>query len=320
MAESARQAVFAAAWQVRGELRKALLDLTAAERRRTGLQAQVEVQQRIVALLDRRRQAGAVGAHEVAVARVALVRAEAAAADAGRHLPPIRQRIAQALGISVSALAGVSLAPPALPGPLSAEQLGAARRLALQNRGDVLGALARFEAAQSALDFAVAKQRPDFHLGPGYQWDQGENKWSLALTLELPLFNQNQGPIAEAEARRREAAAQVLAVQARALGEIESALAVQQVAVAQIEQFGRIQTALAQQAAAVTARLRAGGADQLESETVRLERTAAELALLDAQAQAAAAAGQLEDALQVPFPNLTALAQSGRAPSTATSP
>ena len=41
---------------------------------------------------------------------------------------------------------------------------------------------------------------PDVHLNPGYQFDQGDNKWSIGLTFDLPILNQNQGPIAEAKA------------------------------------------------------------------------------------------------------------------------
>ena len=45
------------------------------------------------------------------------------------------------------------------------------------------------------------------------------------MTLELPVLNHNQGPVAEAKAKRAEAAAHFLTVQAQAIGEIDSALA-----------------------------------------------------------------------------------------------
>lgn len=57
----------------------------------------------------------------------------------------------------------------------------------------------------------------------------------------------------------------------------------------------------------VKARLAAGGADQLEFQTAKAELSASELALLDAQAKAAFAAGQLEDALQIPFQALSVI-------------
>jgi hypothetical protein len=66
----------------------------------------------------------------------------------------------------------------------------------------------------------------------------------------------------------------------------------------------RRQTQLAElareQSTAVDAQLKAGAADQLEFATAQLEARVNDLALLDAQAKAQAAVGQLEDALQLP--------------------
>ncbi len=53
--------------------------------------------------------------------------------------------------------------------------------------------------------------------------------------------------------------------------------------------------------------IRLGAADQVEVQTVRLDCATAAITLLDAETAAALAAGQLEDALQVPFPNLSDL-------------
>jgi cobalt-zinc-cadmium efflux system outer membrane protein len=311
--ESSRQAVLSAAWQVRSDLRRALIDLAFAEKRQAQLRAQSGLQQAILALLEQRLQAGAISAGETTGPRVALVRAETDLAAAERQLPLARQRVAQALGVPAEALKDLALSAPTLPSPFSADQLAAARRVSLQSRPDVLGALARYEASQAALALEVAKQYPDIHLGPGYQYDQGADKWSLALTLELPVFNHNEGPIAEAEARRQEAAAEFLAIQAQVIAEIDSAAAAQTAAAVSVGQLGRIQAELKKQQDLLQARLAAGNSDRLEVQTAGLELAAGELAVLDAQAQAAAAAGQLEDALQVPFANLDALVVPSRA-------
>jgi len=166
----------------------------------------------------------------------------------------------------------------------------------------------------------VPRQYPDIHLGPGYQYDQGLDKWTLGLTLEVPLFNHNEGPVAQAEANRAEAAAEFTAVQARAISEIDGAAAALAAADAQAENLRRLQSEIASQDARVQARLAAGDADRLESETSRLDLAAGESALVDAQAQAALAAGQLEDALQVPLARLAALAPSSASTPAAPSP
>lgn len=312
-AEAAREEVFSAAWKVRADLRAALLDFAAAGPHVDRLRAAAATQHRTVALLQQRLQAGAIATAEVASARLAAVRADAAVAEAETQLPLARQRVAAALGVPASALAGLSLKAPAPVPPLSPDQLAAARRASLQSRPDVLAALARYEVSESALALEIAKQTPDLHLGPGYQWDLGENKWSLGFTFELPLFNHNEGPIAEAEAHRREAAAQFLATQAQAIAAIDAASAAQAAASARLDALRRAQRALDEQRARVATRRRAGAADALETESAALEAETGELDLLDAETQAALASGQLEDALQVPFSHLSALERSPRA-------
>ena len=97
------------------------------------------------------------------------------------------------------------------------------RRRALLQRTDVLSALAAYAASESALRLEIAKQFPDLRLSPGYNYDQGDNEWSLGLSVTIPVLNQNQGAIAEAEARRAEMAAEFNALQARVVNEVEVA-------------------------------------------------------------------------------------------------
>ena len=134
-------------------------------------------------------------------------------------------QLASALGLPLRALDGVRFSFAGLdqfPRELTGPEV---RRQAILNRADVRGALAEYAASQSALQLEIAKQYPDLHLGPGYELDQTDNKWSLGVTLDLPVLNQNQGPVAEAKAKRAEAAAHFLTVQTTAIGEIDSALA-----------------------------------------------------------------------------------------------
>jgi hypothetical protein len=55
------------------------------------------------------------------------------------------------------------------------------------------------------------------------------------------------------------------------------------------------------------AQLEAGEADQLDYQTSVLDLNAGAVALIDAEARAATATGQLEDAFQVPFADLAPL-------------
>ncbi|MDB6170051.1 MAG: Cobalt-zinc-cadmium resistance protein CzcC [Verrucomicrobia bacterium] len=311
-AEAARLAVFSAAWQVRSDLRRALADASVAVRRDSLLRAQAAVQQRLLTLLEQRLAAGAVGAAEVSPARTAMYRAQSAAADAASQAITARARIAAALGLPLAALDGVALVPPSVPRTFSDDELAAARQLSLQSRSDVLAALAKYAATQATLELEIAKQQPDFHLGPGYQWDQGVTKWSLALTFELPIFHRNEAAIAEAVARRAEAAAQFGAVQAQAVANVDAAMAAQRAAAAQLDYVRRLRGESEKLSALAGRRLELGAADQVEVQSAQLDLATAETLSADAENAAALAAGQLEDALQVPFNRLDTLADSTR--------
>src|SRR5262249_9493448 len=120
--------------------------------------------------------------------------------QARQQIAEARAGVAEALGLAASALAGIDVSLNLATSPAIAIELlsPVARREALQSRSDILGAIAEYEASQSALQLEIAKQYPDVHVGTGYQWDEGENKWSLGLSAEIPVLNRNQGPIAEA--------------------------------------------------------------------------------------------------------------------------
>lgn len=305
--EAARLSVVTAAWQVRADLRKALLDLGTATARLTNLQEQANAQQQFSTRLEQRFALGRATASEVSVAHIAHLRAESALADAHGQILSARARLAAALAVPASALDRIELAPLPNSPALSPEALATARRESLQSRADVLLALARYESAQASLALEVAKQHPDLHLGPGYQWDQGANKWSLALSFELPLFHRNEAVIAETVARRAEVAAHFNTAQAQVIAALDSAVAAQSAATTQLETARRLADEFSAQAARAHQRLNLGAADDTERLTAQLELATARLAVTDATSAAALAAGQLEDALQIPFRNLAAL-------------
>lgn len=311
-AEAARLNILVAAWDMRSELRQALIDANIAARRLSALEAQQEAQRQLFQLLQQRFEAGSIAATEVSTARSTILRAEAAVADANRQSLQARSRVAAALGVPLSAIAGIALPPPPLVPRFSPEELPVVRQRALQSRADVLAALAKYQAAHAALELEFAKRFPDVHLGPAYQWDQGQNKWSLGITVELPVFNRHEGAIAAALGRRAEAVAQFNAVQNKAVATIDSAVVSLELARAQTERIGRLRAEAEQQLAAARAQLEAGAVDQVQTQTARLDLTAAETAVLDAEAAVETSAGQLEDALQIPFANIAGLVAPAR--------
>jgi len=305
LSQAARLNIVTAAWQVRSGLRASLLDFAAASRRQAALQSLLQIEQAIVQLMEQRLAAGAIASTELFPARIALLRTQSELIDLRRQLADSRARVADALGVPLASVASLDFDfPIAVPANWNDPSFAELRRNALQGRADLLVSLSEYEATQSALRLEIAKQYPDIHLGGSWQWDQGENKWQLGVTMELPILNQNQGPIAEAEAKRAEAAARFTALQAKAISEIDRAMATRQAIADQLKETEEIVQANQQQVSLLQAALDKGGADRVELETATLELRSTELTLLELRIKALQSVGQLEDALQRPFDSL----------------
>jgi outer membrane protein, heavy metal efflux system len=175
------------------------------------------------------------------------------------------------------------------------------RRDAVLNRADVRGALAEYAASQSALQLEIAKQYPDIHLGPGYELDQTDNKWSLGITIDLPILNQNQGAIAEAKAKREEAAAHFLTVQTTAIAEIDSALAGYDAALKKSATAKSLLENLRKQLNSIREQAQLGEVGALTLANAEVEFYNAAQNQMGALIQAQQALGNLEDAVQSPL-------------------
>jgi len=306
LSESARLNIAVTAWHVRAGVRASLLDYSAARQREAVLQQQIPIQHQIIALLDQQVQAGAMAGSEAVPFRIALQKTQLDLTDAQRDSAESRAHLAESIGVPVRALDGVELSiifpDAAAAAGLTADE---ARRQAMLGRADILAALSDYAAAESDLQLEIARQYPDVHLSPGYEFDQGDNKWSLGLTVELPVLNQNQGPIAEATARRLEAAARFNALQAKVLADIDAA----------VESFRATEKGLAvlqdlagAQAAsrdAVAAQVNAGAATSLDLLEAQLELAVAEEVQLDARVKRQQSVAALEDAVQRPIEMIT---------------
>jgi cobalt-zinc-cadmium efflux system outer membrane protein len=297
-AEAARFNLASVAWGVRSGVRGALVDLYAATRGEALLAAQEAILAENAKLLDRQLEAGEVSPFEATQAHLALTSARLAREDGAARRQAARGRLAAAIGVPVAALADVPVDFTQVEDAEREVPPESARREALLNRADVLGALAEYDASQAALALEVARQYPDLSLGPGYEFDQGDNKWFLALTLPLPIMNRNRGPIAEAEARRQAAAARFTAAQSAAMAQIDQAVQGYDAARKALATTTAIGADLDRQEKAAQARFEAGEISRLELGSIRLELVTAELARLDAKVRAEAALGQLEDAMQ----------------------
>jgi outer membrane protein, heavy metal efflux system len=307
LSESARLHIIATAWHVRGQVRSSLLDFIAAGRRETLLQQQVSIQEKIVASLDQQVQAGAVADTEVVTFRISLEKARLDWADAGRVRAEARAALAESIGVPVRALDDAGL-----PGDFPEDTVSSAsltsqeiRHEALLGRSDVLAGLADYAAAQSDLQLEIARQYPDVHLNPGYQFDQGDNIWTVGITFELPVINQNQGPIAEAKARRAETAARFNALQAKVLAEIDRAVESFHATEKALAMLGSLAADQAKSRDAIDAQVKAGAAAPLDLLNAQLEFAVAQAGQLEAQVKRQQSLAALEDAVQRPMALIT---------------
>ena len=303
LVEAARQDVATAAWQVRGGVRSALLDLWAAEGRRMRVERRQAAQVQIVALLEGRFTAGDASALDVARERINLSQARLALRDSERQAADARARLASAVGVPVRALEAVTLSLGTFDNPVGVPEgtelaANSLRRRALQERTDVLGLLAEYEASQSNVRLQIAKQFPDVTLGPGYTYDQGFDLYSVSLNVELPVFNQNQGPIAEAEARRKEAGARFVALQTKVIGEIDRARAAYLAAIRTVVTADVLLREQERHRQQVERSYRLGETDRLAPLAANVEQAIVELARFEALVQQREALASIEDALQ----------------------
>ena len=300
LSESARLAIAGSAWQVRSRVRSALVDVFFARQVQEVLSQQQSLLQNNLTLREHRFALGMASQPEVTQARIALNQATLASVDTQRLQAEARVTLASALGMSSKAIDNIALAPklfadmPALP-------TDDIRQQALLNRADVLGALADYAASQSALQLEISKQYPNASLGSGYSWDAGASKWSLGLMLVLPIAHQNQGPIAEARARRLQARANFNARQAQAIGEIDTALASYRAVQNKLAASNALLADQDTQMRSAMASFKAGQTDKVSLLGAQLEISQLVVARLDARTKAQQALGLLEDALQRPL-------------------
>jgi outer membrane protein TolC len=302
--EAARFDLADSAWKVRSAVRLALLNYILTSRSLDLLRSQEQIRGDQVNILEQRLSVGEIPRTEVDLARIELSKTHLAINTAEGQLGETMAALAASIGIPVAGLQGLDLLWRDLDSPPSAQSLSPTeiRRNAVLNRLDIRRSLAQYAAAEGDLQLEISKQYPDFQIGPGYTYEERNNFFVIGLSTTLPIFNRNQGPIAEAEARRKEAAASFVEKQAQVIAGVDRALALYTAALkelAEVDQSLRKlqdnQLRMMQQA------VRLGEEDRLSLNGVQIQNSVLAQARLDALRRAQGALGELEDAVQRPL-------------------
>ncbi|MDE2343457.1 MAG: TolC family protein [Betaproteobacteria bacterium] len=302
--EAAGWSLAEAVWQVRSRLRNALLRLRYADAAGAVLARQDEDARSMSRLLAAQVNAGEASAPLVQTAQAQALRIQQQLDAMRAHAMAARHALAAAIGIPAQAL-------PALgaiwsrwqhPVPVSPQELDRLSRRALLTRADLAIAVANYGAAEQALRIEVDKQYPGVTVGPGYSTLEGGVRLPFSIHLALPIFNQNQGPIAQAQARLAEAGAQLEAVQANILAHIAAArVAAHQAAIAAGRAREQQLPLARQQLRTARQGFDLGNLDHVALLTARLNAEGAELASLQSDFNWQMARGALEDALHRPL-------------------
>jgi outer membrane protein, heavy metal efflux system len=315
--EAARLDLADFAWKVRSGVRIALLNYLLAARRSDLLRSEETIRREQVNLLQQRFSVGEIPRSEVDLARIELSRAHLAIHTVEGQLAEAKTSLAASIGIPVAGLQGFEFLWTDLDSPPTTESLSPEeiQRDAVLNRLDVRRSLAQYAAAEADLQLEISKQYPDLQIGTGYTYEETNSFFTLGLSTILPLFNRNLGPIAEAEARRKEAAASFLEKQAQVIAGGERALALYNAALKELTEVDQTLNKLQDsQLRMMQQSVQLGEDDRLSLNGVQLQSSILARARLDALERAQSALGELEDAVQRPLDPSDAFSISPESP------
>ena len=301
--QAARLDLADSAWNALSGVRLALLNYLLASRDLELLRGEEQIRADQVRILEQILSAGEIPRLEVDLARIELTKTEVALRAVEGQSAEAEIALAAAIGIPVTAIRGAQFVWQDLDTPPSPESFvpAAVQRDAVLNRLDVRRSLAQYAAAEADLQLEIAKQYPDINIGPGYTFEETHSFFTVGLSSVIPLFNRNQGPIAEAEARRNEAAAAFLQTQAQVIAKCERALAAYTAALRELEEAQSSYQIQETQLQTVQQAIRAGADNRLSLDGVQIQLSVLARAKLDSLGRAQRALGDLEDAVQRPL-------------------
>lgn len=302
--EAARLHVHETAWDIRGRLHRACLDYYLARQKEKLAQQRLDLLRRKLALLRSRYQLGETGsadvnAAELAVqeARLDLSGARAGVSDGYHGLIGVTGLPASAFGEIDLSLADMSELEGA--GRIEEDALQAS---ALLHRTDIRRALSEYRAVEQALRLEIEKQYPDITLSPGLIFDQGDNIWTLGASWVLPLFNNHEGPIGEALAKRKIMRSRFLELQSDLLNRLNETLNRYKNLQSNLSVSRRIVREVEKRRRAVENQYQQGYSDRLAVIEAGLQLNDSRQAVLTSRGRLLETIVQLEELAQKPLP------------------
>ncbi len=222
----AESRLLAIAWSAAADARMAAAELVRAAGEADDARAEVRLLEEVHALEGARYAEAALGASDLARTATDIQTARLSVAEADHAALRARAALARALALPLRAVERLETRMTSAEGCRTLDSTGADSLVtrAVGRRQEVTLALGEYAAAESRLRLEVARQYPDLELGPGFIWDQGVHRWTLALALPGLLGSRNRGAIRQADAAREVAALAVTEVQDSVQAEVEDAI------------------------------------------------------------------------------------------------
>ncbi len=188
-----------------------------------------DITQKLIDTIEKRVQTGEVSPADVNLARIEQQKLGLASATLLAESSATTAELNQLLGRDPASSLHISGNATA---DYDAAAIASASRSALSRRADRHMALLQIDRASAEKALAKSERWEDWTVGLTYSRDvaqfdspigtKTDNFIGVSLTIPLPLFNKNQGNIAEAEANRQQAGANVNAIDLLIAAEIEA--------------------------------------------------------------------------------------------------
>ena len=201
-------------WRVVAVLRALRLEVLSHEQSLAVLEEEVALRERIHGLVKQRRAAGDGTELEVSAAELDLAELRRERRRSQGALEASRRELNRMLGLPPAY--ALKLADSGKPLTVVVyEDLDDSEleRRMMAGRFELRAKEASYERAEQELQLALYGQYPRFSVGPSFGREPEHTSYlGLGLTLEIPLFNRNQGEIAAKQAERRRLRAEYAAL------------------------------------------------------------------------------------------------------------
>jgi outer membrane protein TolC len=308
LAEAARIDVAETAWQLRSQIAKDLLRYHENIALQKQLGNELNKQDALVKILEKRVQLGMLSNTELAATKLTQQKTLFLLNIEQAKTIEIRATLASDVGLASEKFNQINLKPLDLEITLAAQAslldtptTKELQEKALLNRLDIRRSLEKYAAAEAKIKLEVAKQTPDISLSPGFAFEFGDSIWSLGFSSLLNLLNKNRTLIAEAKQLREVEGAQFEALQAKIIGDLSQSVAAYQASLQNIRQLQLRQATQLQYSQRLQRQFEVGLIDHLELTQNDLNTNLLERQLMDAQFNSLNAALALEDTMQIPL-------------------